>query len=92
MARYSAAKIIVRYHIGEPNEVTSDLAAFAYFNDIFSLGSQYLRRTERRFPTLRGFSTCCLRFKNGVAATPARLASGWLAGLCREGVEPSGSR
>jgi hypothetical protein len=41
---------------------------------------------------LRGFSTCCLRFKNGVAATPARLASGWLAGLCREGVEPSGSR
>jgi hypothetical protein len=33
MARYSAAKIIVRYHIGEPNEVTSDLAAFAYFND-----------------------------------------------------------
>jgi hypothetical protein len=41
---------------------------------------------------LRGFSTCCLRFKNGVAATPARLTSGWLAGLCREGVEPSGSR
>ena len=40
---------------------------------------------------LRGFSTCCLRFKNGVAATPARLTSGWLAGLCREGVEPSGS-
>jgi hypothetical protein len=39
---------------------------------------------------LRGFSTCCLRFKNGVAATPARLASGWPAGLCREGVEPSG--
>ena len=34
MARYSAAKIIVRYHIGEPNEVTSDLAGFAYFNDI----------------------------------------------------------
>ena len=30
MARYSAAKIIVRYHIGEPNEVTSDLAALAY--------------------------------------------------------------
>ena len=27
MARYSAAKIIVRYHIGEPNEITSDLAA-----------------------------------------------------------------
>jgi hypothetical protein len=57
MARYSAAKIIVRYHIGEPNEVTSDLAALAYFNDIFSLGSRYLRtgnaphgarRTRRR--------------------------------------------
>jgi hypothetical protein len=41
---------------------------------------------------LRGFSTCCLRFKNGVAAIPARLASGWLAGLCREGVEPPGSQ
>jgi hypothetical protein len=27
MARYGAAKIIVRYHIGEPNEITSDLAA-----------------------------------------------------------------
>src|SRR5580704_16981735 len=27
----------------------------------------------------RGFSICCLRFKNGVATTPARLASGWLA-------------
>jgi hypothetical protein len=34
-ARDSAAKIIVRYHIGEPNEVTSDLGALAYFNDIF---------------------------------------------------------
>jgi hypothetical protein len=30
MARYSAAKIIVRYHIGEPNELTFDLAAFAH--------------------------------------------------------------
>ena len=41
---------------------------------------------------LRGFSTCCLRFKNGVATIHARLASGWLARLYREGVEPSGSR
>src|SRR5258707_2875407 len=39
----------------------------------------------------RGFSTCCLRFKNRVATTPARLASGWLARLYRDGVEPSGS-
>src|ERR1700687_3104045 len=39
----------------------------------------------------RGFSTCCLRFTNGVATTHARLASGWLARLYREGVEPSGS-
>src|SRR5262249_35276871 len=38
-----------------------------------------------------GFGTCCLRFKTGVATTPARLASGWLARLYREGVEPSGS-
>ena len=40
----------------------------------------------------RGFSTCCLRFKKGVATIHARLASGWLARLYREGVEPSGSR
>src|ERR1700747_2383508 len=39
----------------------------------------------------RGFGTRCLRFKTGVATTPARLASGWLACLYREGVEPSGS-
>ena len=39
----------------------------------------------------RGFGTCGLRFKTGVATTPARLASGWLARLYREGVEPSGS-
>jgi len=36
----------------------------------------------------RGFSTCCLRFKSGVAITPAKLASGWLARLYREGVDP----
>ena len=41
---------------------------------------------------LRGFSTCCLRFTNGVAIIHAKLASSWLAGLYREGVEPSGSR
>jgi hypothetical protein len=40
----------------------------------------------------RGFSTCCLRFKSGVATTHARLASGWLARLYREGVEPSRSQ
>jgi hypothetical protein len=28
---------------------------------------------------LRGFGTCYLRFKNGVATIPAKLASGWLA-------------
>src|ERR1700730_10673993 len=39
----------------------------------------------------RGFGTCCLRFTSGVATTHARLASGWLARLYREGVEPSGS-
>src|SRR5882724_2728748 len=39
----------------------------------------------------RGFGTCCLRFKNDVATIHAKLASGWLAGLYREGVEPSGS-
>src|SRR5215471_11018805 len=40
----------------------------------------------------RGFSTCCLRFMGDVATAHARLASGWLARLCREGVEPSGPR
>jgi hypothetical protein len=45
--------------------------------------------TISRLP--RGFSTCCLRFMGDVATAHARLASGWLAGLCREGVEPSGS-
>ena len=39
----------------------------------------------------RSFSICCLRFKNGVATIHAKLASGWLACLYREGVEPSGS-
>ena len=39
----------------------------------------------------RGFGTCCLRFKSRVATIPAKLASGWLARLYREGVEPSGS-
>src|SRR5262252_11169945 len=40
---------------------------------------------------VRGFGTCCLRFTNGVATIHAKLASGWLARLYREGVEPSGS-
>jgi hypothetical protein len=39
----------------------------------------------------RGFGTCCLRFTNGVVTVHAKLASGWLARLYREGVEPSGS-
>jgi hypothetical protein len=39
----------------------------------------------------RGFGTCCLRFKSDVATTRAKLASGWLARLYREGVKPSGS-
>ena len=40
----------------------------------------------------RGFSTRCLRFTSGVATVRARLASGRLASLYREGVEPSRSR
>src|SRR5262249_6648449 len=38
----------------------------------------------------RGFSTCCLRFTSDVATTHARLASGWLARLCREDFTPLG--
>ncbi len=33
-----------------------------------------------------GFGICCLRFTNRVASAHARLTSGWLAHLCREGV------
>jgi hypothetical protein len=40
----------------------------------------------------QGFGTRCLRFAGGVALARARLASGWLVGLCRERVELSGSR
>src|SRR6516164_4807445 len=51
------------------------------------------RAGSHRFPGYsRGFGTCCLRFTTGVAARRARLVSGWLADLYREGVEPSGSR
>jgi hypothetical protein len=38
----------------------------------------------------RGFSTCCLRFKNGVATTPARLASGWPAAFTGRESNPLG--
>src|SRR6516164_5768816 len=52
---------------------------------------QELQRLMNFGALSRGFGTCCLRFKTGVATPPARLASGWLARLYREGVEPSGS-
>src|SRR6266700_1392769 len=52
---------------------------------------QELQRLMNFGALSRGFGTGCLRFKTGVATTPARLASGWLARLYREGVEPSGS-
>src|SRR3981081_2389412 len=39
----------------------------------------------------RSFSTCCHTLHAWRCRTRARLASGRLAGLCREGVEPSGS-
>src|SRR3954452_19809960 len=53
---------------------------------------QGLRRLMNFEAQSRGFNTRCLRFTNDVAITHARLASGWLARLCREGVQPSGSR
>ena len=52
---------------------------------------QELQRLMNFGALSRGFGTCCLRFKNGVATTHAKLASGWLARLYREGVKPSGS-
>ncbi len=48
-----------------------------------------LRQHMISWPT-HGFSIRCLRFTNSVAAAHARPASGWLARLCRQGVEPSG--
>ena len=39
---------------------------------------------------MHSFNTRCLCFTNRVASAHARLTSGWLASLCREGVEPSG--
>src|SRR5215470_1167379 len=38
----------------------------------------------------RSFSTCSPTLRVSCCHSPARLASGWLAGLYREGVEPSG--
>ena len=38
----------------------------------------------------RSFSTCSPTLRTSCCHSRARLASGWLAGLCREGVEPSG--
>src|SRR5262245_14649548 len=52
---------------------------------------QALQRSMTFGSLSRGIGICCLCFKTGVATTPARLASGWLARLYREGVEPSGS-
>jgi hypothetical protein len=39
----------------------------------------------------RSFGTCSSTLRVSCRHSRARLASGWLAGLCREGVEPSGS-
>src|SRR6266446_354927 len=40
---------------------------------------------------LRSFGTCSPTLRASCCHSRARLASGWLAGLYREGVEPSGS-
>src|SRR5215469_6242258 len=40
---------------------------------------------------LRSLSTCSPTLRASRCRSRARLASGWLAGLYREGVEPSGS-
>src|SRR5262249_16981477 len=39
----------------------------------------------------RSFGTCSPTLRASCCHSRARLASGWLAGLYREGVEPSGS-
>ena len=58
------------------------------------LPPRFPRRRLQRFLNFgaqsRGFGTRCLRFTSDVATTHAKLASGRLARLYREGVEPSG--
>src|SRR5215510_3803452 len=62
---------------------------------VSSMLPPHFPRRRLQFDEFRGsitrLCTCCLRFKNGVATIHAKLASGWLARLYREGVEPSGS-
>jgi hypothetical protein len=69
--------------------------SLAYLTVSSMLPPLFQQRRLQRFMNFgaqsRGFSTCCLRFKNGVATIHAKLASGRLARLYREGVEPSGS-
>jgi len=53
-----------------------------------------IRRRLRRWlisGLTHSFGTCCPTLHAWRCRTRARLASGWLAGLGREGVEPSGS-
>ena len=62
----------------------------------FFLGISVLQDAKRRTSgriTFAGVDQHLLltRFKSDVATTHAKLASGWLARLYREGVEPSGS-
>jgi hypothetical protein len=46
--------------------------------------------TSFRGQNKHGFDICSPRFTNRVASAYARLASGWLARLCRQGVETFG--
>src|SRR5262249_1312603 len=52
---------------------------------------QELQRLMNFGALSRGFGTCCLRFKTGVATTPASLASACLPRLYPHAVEPSPS-
>src|SRR5438477_10907964 len=68
--------------IGEADKGTSPLEAWPHLD--FEPFIQHVVQV------LRGFGTRCLRFTSVVATTHAKLASGWLARLYREGLEPSG--
>src|SRR3954465_981783 len=93
--------------VGSPRFPGDPSRAFARLQDPGRISGPSPKRSHRCCPRAQhgegfsghlisrlpqGFNTRCLRFARGVAAARARLASGWLVGLCREGVEPSGSR
>lgn len=104
---YPVPAFCLRTQAGSPRFPGDPSRAFALVQDPGRTGKPSPKRVCRCCPRsqhaegfdvcmisglVQGFGTCCLRFTSHVAAAHAKLASGWLADLYREGVEPSGSR